>query len=158
MDRAEKLKILEDFDVYNRPQECSKCGGVMIFKGCGEYKCEKCRNVEYDDYGKVRNYIEKHRGANAAEASEATGVKQKTIRTMLRESRLEITEGSTVFLKCEVCGTAIRSGRVCSKCEVEFNRRMENKLHERHSKMMSGFGTGRTDGEEGTKRFIRDKS
>lgn len=152
-----RIKLIEEFDVYNRPQVCTECGGVMVFKGCGEYRCEKCKHVAYDDYGKVRNYIEQHRGANTAEAAEATGVKQKTIRTMLRESRLEITEGSSTYLKCEVCGTNIRSGRVCSKCEVEFNRRMENKLREKHNKMMAGFGAGRIDGDEGSKRFTREK-
>lgn len=154
----ERINILEGLDVYNRPQICTECGGVMIFKGCGEYRCEKCRHIDYDDYGKVRNYVEKHHGVTAAQAAEATGVKQKTIRTMLRESRLEIAEGSAAFLKCEVCGVNLRSGRVCPKCEVEFNRRMEAKLHERHSKMMAGFGAGRLDGEEGYKRFIREKS
>ena len=153
--KVERLKNFSELDVYHRPELCPECGGVMIFKGCGEYKCEKCRHIEYDDYGKVRNYVEKHAGVTAAQASDATGVKQKTIRTMLKESRLEIAEGSSTFLKCEICGVKIRSGRVCPKGEVEFNRRMEQKLHERQKKM-AGFGMGR-DGEEGTKRFIRDK-
>ena len=153
----ERIKIVEEFDVYNRPQVCPECGGVMIFKGCGEYKCEKCKYIDYDDYGKVRNYVETHRGVTTSQAAEATGVKQKTIRTMLRESRLEVADNSSTFLKCEMCGIAIRSGRVCSNCEVEFNRKMEAKLHERHAKMMAGFGKGNTDGEEGSKRFIRDK-
>lgn len=153
----ERLKDFTDLDVYNRPEVCPECGGVMIFKGCGEYKCEKCKHIEYDDYGKVRNYVEQHSGVTAAQAADATGVKQKTIRTMLKESRLEIADNSSVFLKCEICGVSIRSGRVCPRCEVEYNRRMEQKLHERQNKMMAGFGTGRTDGEEGSKRFIREK-
>lgn len=153
----EHLKNFVDLDVYNRPEECPKCGGIMIFKGCGEYQCEDCRYVDYDDYGKVRNYVEKHAGVTAAQAADATGVKQKTIRTMLKESRLEIADGSNVYLKCEVCGTSIRSGRVCPKCEVEFNRRLEDQLHKRHEKMIAGFGLGRMDGEEGSKRFTRDK-
>ncbi len=151
-----RLSLFDDFDVYNRPQECPMCGGVMIFKGCGEYKCEQCKHIEYDDYGKVRNYIEKNKGVTAAQAAQATGVNQKTIRTMLKEGRLEIAPGSNAYLKCEICGVSLRSGRVCPRCEVEFNRRMEAKLHERHSKMMSGFGLG-AGGEEGAKRFIREK-
>lgn len=151
------IKTFAELDLYNRPMECPKCGGVMIFKGCGEYQCEKCRYVDYDDYGKVRNYVEEHRGVTAAQAAEATGVKQKTIRNMLKESRLEIASDSHTFMKCEMCGAEIRSGRVCPKCEVEFNRKVEAQLHQRHDKMMAGFGTGRPDGEDGAKRFVRDK-
>ena len=25
-------------DIYNRPLICEKCGGIMIFKGVGEYR------------------------------------------------------------------------------------------------------------------------
>ncbi|MDE7018234.1 MAG: flagellar operon protein YvyF [Lachnospiraceae bacterium] len=147
----------KDLDIYNRPRKCSECGGIMIFKGCGEYKCEKCRKIAYDDYGKVRNYVEKHRGATASQVSEATGVKQKTIRTMLKESRLEIADGSNSFMKCEMCGVSIRSGRVCSKCEMAYNRSVEENERRRREKMMAGFGMENTQGEEGAKRFIRDK-
>ncbi|MDE6318136.1 MAG: hypothetical protein K2M22_00155, partial [Lachnospiraceae bacterium] len=90
-ERIETLKKeLSSIATYNRPTYCAECGGVMVFKGVGEYQCEACGFLDYDDYGKVRNYIEKHIGANAAEASKATGVSQKAIRDMLKEARLEI--------------------------------------------------------------------
>ena len=152
-----EFKDFLEMDVYNRPTECPECGGIMIFKGCGEYQCEDCKYIAYDDYGKVRNYVEQHAGVTSAQVSDATGVKQKTIRTMLKESRLEIADGSNTFLKCEMCGTSIRSGRVCSKCEVAFNKRMEEKARDRHNKMMEGFGMGNAEGEEGAKRFRRGK-
>ncbi|MCM1087228.1 MAG: hypothetical protein NC419_03660 [Muribaculaceae bacterium] len=152
-----EFKDFMDKDVYNRPTECPQCGGVMVFRGCGEYRCEDCKFIAYDDYGKVRNYVEQHAGVTTAQAAEATGVKQKTIRTMLKESRLEIAEGSNTYLKCEMCGANIRSGRVCSKCEASYNKMVEEKLRQRHAKMLEGFGMGRTDGEEGAKRFWRDK-
>lgn len=147
----------QDLDVYNRPKECPECGGVMVFKGCGEYKCEDCRYVAYDDYGKVRNYVEKHAGSTAAQVSEATGVKQKTIRTMLKESRLEIADGSNSFLKCEMCGVNIRSGRVCTKCELAYNRSVEENARRKHEKMMAGFGAEHPTGEDGAKRFTRHR-
>lgn len=99
--------------------ECPICGGIMEFKGVGEYKCQDCRKVEYDDYGKVRCYIEEHPGANAAQIEAATGVIQKNIRQLLREARIEIANGSSTFLRCEKCGTPIRSGILCGKCERE---------------------------------------
>lgn len=149
------IKDFVDLDVYNRPVECPECGGVMVFKGCGEYRCEKCKYVDYDDYGKVRNYVEKNSGVTMAQAADATGVKQKTIRTMLKESRLEVADGSAVYLKCEMCGISIRSGRVCSKCEVEYNKRVEERARKQQAKMMAGFGMERGNAEEGAKRFRR---
>lgn len=150
------IKDFVDLDVYNRPVECPKCGGVMVFKGCGEYKCEKCKYVDYDDYGKVRNYVEGHAGVTMAQASDATGVKQKTIRTMLKESRLEVADDSNVFMKCEMCGANIRSGRICSKCEVSYNKMVEDRARKKQAKMMAGFGMDRGNAEEGAKRFRRD--
>ena len=60
MDETLKKKMLEDYDC---PVMCKECEGVMVYKGLGEYKCENCGAVEYDEYGKVRNYLDEHRGA-----------------------------------------------------------------------------------------------
>ncbi|MDD6810334.1 MAG: hypothetical protein PUD93_00455 [Lachnospiraceae bacterium] len=153
------MSTLKDFtnaDVYNRPITCKQCGGVMVFKGVGEYQCEDCGYLDYDDYGKVRNYIERHVGATSAQVSEATGVKQKTIRTMLKESRLEIANGSKAFITCELCGASIRSGRLCSKCEINYNRNVEEITRMRHNKSLMGYSMERPAGEDGAKRFVRD--
>ena len=137
---------------YNRPLLCSKCGGVMVFRGVGEYRCADCKSVDYDDYGKVRRYLEEHPGANTAEVSSNTGVSQKSIRQMLKESRLEIADSSSVFMKCERCGISIRSGRMCPKCEMAYHRDGEAQL--RKKKKMEGFGKAMEE-EEGQKRFQR---
>lgn len=160
-DRAEKVeKFRRDYleiNNYNRPTYCQKCGGVMVFKGVGEYKCEKCGCLEYDDYGKVRNYIEKHHGATTAQTSEATGVSQKSIRDMLKESRLEIAPASKTFLQCEMCGTSIRGGRLCPKCEVNYHRNIEAQARMEHKGNFSGFSTQKPTGEDGSKRFTRER-
>lgn len=160
-DREEKIQIFKKefnaVNTYNRPTYCDKCGGVMVFKGVGEYRCEKCGYLDYDDYGKVRNYIEKHMGANAAQASKATGVSQKAIREMLKESRLEITPDSTIFLRCEICGSAIRGGRFCPKCETAYHRDAEEMARRaRHQDDMFGYSTEKRKREEGSKRFTRE--
>lgn len=160
-DRMQKTEIfrreLLDISKLNRPTFCSKCGGVMIFKGVGEYKCEECGTVDYDDYGKVRNYIEKNPGATAAAASAATGVSQKSIRGMLKEERLEIAANSASFLKCEVCGAQIRSGRFCKKCETSYHRSIEEQARASRNVSLSGFGAERPKGEDGAKRFTRER-
>ncbi len=154
---ANLKKGLMDFGNYNIPTICAECGGIMIFKGVGEYKCEDCGHLDYDDYGRARNYIEKHPGATTAQVSEATGVTQKSIRDMLKEERLEIAPNSNAFLTCEICGRQIRSGRYCSKCENAYHRDIEERARAARNINLSGFGTERPIGEEGSKRFTRER-
>lgn len=126
----------------------------MIFKGVGEYRCESCDFVDYDDYGKVRMYIEAHKGATAAEIEAAIGVSQRSIRNMLREARIEVAEGSRTFLHCEVCGKEIRSGRFCQECEMKVHRNLEDQQREELRKSMKGYGSKRNM-DEGQKRYRR---
>lgn len=144
-------------DRYHIPRVCKECGGVMIFKGVGEYHCEDCDAVDYDDYGKVRLYIEEHRGATAAQIENAIGVSQRTIRQMLKDGRLEVTPDSRAFLHCEVCGKAIRFGQYCHECEITLHRNFEAKQREQAKRNVQGFGLGQK-GDEGHKRFSRSNS
>ena len=160
-DREEKVRMLkkefQEANAYNRPTYCQECGGVMVFKGVGEYQCEKCGFLAYDDYGKARNYLEKHTGATSAQVSEATGVSQRSIREMLKEARLEIAPNSNFFLQCEICGANIRMGRYCPKCETAYHRNLEEQARIRNEKT-AGFSTERRKAEEGAKRFWREES
>ncbi len=146
---------LGSIELYNIPRVCKMCGGVMVFKGVGEYQCEDCEFVDYDDYGKVRMYIEEHRGANAAQIEEAVGVSQRTIRRLLKDGRIEVAEGSKTFLRCEICGKTIRSGQYCPECEVKVHRKLEEQQREGLHKKDHGFGMEQRSGE-GQKRFRRE--
>ena len=147
---------LDFFDVYHVPRLCKECGGVMIYKGVGEYRCEDCDYLDYDDYGKVRLFIERHRGATAMEIESYTGVSQRIIRKLLRDGRIEVAENSKVFLHCECCGKNIRSGQYCAECETNMHRNMEEKQRELLRKEVHGYGLGQ-ENSEGQKRFVRDK-
>ncbi len=149
------MGTLGALDMYNIPRVCKECGGVMIFKGVGEYHCENCGAVDYDDYGKVRGYIEGHKGATAAEIEKEVGVSQRTVRRLLKDGRLEIAEGSKVYLRCELCGKQIRSGQYCAECEIKVHRNLEAKQRELMNKDTRGFGFEQ-QGEEGQKRFKRE--
>lgn len=158
--REEKVQNFKrgllDVDNTNIPIYCEKCNGVMVYKGVGEYKCEECGHIEYDDYGKVRNYVEKHPGVTSAQVSIETGVSQKAIRGMLKEERLEISANSSVFLKCEICGESIVSGRFCKKCEATYHRSIEERARADRNSSLSGHSTERPKGEEGAMRFKKD--
>lgn len=154
---------MDDFDLveqYHIPKKCSKCGGVMVFKGVGEYQCEDCHFLDYDDYGKVRAYIETHNGATAVEIEAAIGVSQKTIRRLLREARIQVAEGSKSFLHCEICGKEIRSGRYCTQCEMMLHRNVEEKQRELIRRDMKGYGAASSPdaGANGQRRFLRDEN
>ena len=147
---------MEDFgalEKYHIPQVCLNCGGVMVFKGVGEYRCEECGNVDFDDYGKVRQYIEGHPGANAAQVEENTGVSQKIIRRLLKDGRIEVAEGSKSFLRCEVCGKSIRSGQFCPECESKVHIRIEAQQRALNQKNAKGVGMAEKC-DEGQRRFI----
>jgi DNA-directed RNA polymerase subunit M/transcription elongation factor TFIIS len=141
------------WDHYHIPSTCEKCNGIMIFMGVGEYKCEECGYIAYDDYGKVRLYIETHPGANASEIEDKTGVTGRTIRRLIREERIEVAANSKVLITCEACGKDIRSGRFCPECEVKYHRIAEERERKRKTKI-AGFGTDRSTGEEGERRFF----
>lgn len=148
------MDSLNLLDIYHVPRTCVECGGVMVFKGVGEYHCEDCGSVAYDDYGKVRMYLENNPGANAVEVEAETGVSQKTIRMMLKESRLQVAEGSPAFLHCEICGKNIRSGRLCPQCEVQYHRNAEQQ--QRRTNSIQGYGMDNSRSDSGHRRFMRD--
>ena len=145
---------LELMNEYNIPYRCKKCGGVMVFKGVGEYHCEDCEAVDYDDYGKVRCYIEKHPGATAFEVESTTGVSQRTIRKLLRDKRIQVAAGTRSFLHCELCGKEIRCGPFCDECEIAYHRSLESRQREILRNVVRGYGAERHF-DEGQKRFIR---
>lgn len=156
MAEAMRKKLLVD-DI-KRPMICVECGGILVYKGIGEYVCEECGKAEYDDYGKVRNYLEKHRGANVAEISDATGVSHKSIRDMIKDKRFEIIDNRGGYLRCEICGENISSGRLCSKCEENYHRSVEAeaRAQRQQKKNVSGYGEN-AHGEQGSKRYTRER-
>lgn len=137
------------------PKKCPKCGELMKFKGLGEYVCEECAIREYDVYGKVRNYIETHKGCNAIEVERATGVPQKAIRQMLREERIEVAKDSKIFLKCERCGKDILSGRYCEAC-TRLLHGISEKRPEKKSNAR-GYGMSTNASLDGEIRFKKMK-
>lgn len=150
MDGLQKLSTLS----YNKPIVCERCGSRHIeYKGIGEYICKDCNYLLYDDYGKVRCYIEKNPGVTQAEVSKATGVSKSKIHQMLKEDKIEISPNSSVFMFCEMCGIEIRSGRYCIHCQTKMDK--ESKNENRKSAIKGGFSGKRTESTSGAKRFSR---
>lgn len=111
--------------IENRPFRCEKCNGKLFHIGAGKYECEKCKTVIMDDFGKVKDYLDKNGPASAPIISENTGVSIETINIFLRQGRVEITENSNFFIECEKCGCSIRSGRFCIDCARELSKGLQ---------------------------------
>lgn len=154
MTRMMKRLLLDN---YSYPTFCKECGGVMVYKGIGEYQCEDCAELAYDDYGKVRNYLECHKGANVAEISEHTGVSHKSIRDMIKDNRFEIINNRGGYLRCERCGVNINSGRYCKECEADYHRELEAEARLRRTSSIEGGSATGSKGDEGSKRFTRER-
>lgn len=113
-------KLIQYAQIYDVPTVCKICGGVLVYRGLGEYRCEKCRGKDYDNYGKTRNYIEKNPGASAVDIEKNTGVSKVAIREMLKESRFEIVEGAKSFLRCEGCGRKFAADVIVRHVRMTF--------------------------------------
>ena len=92
-----------------------------------------------------------------AEISSQTGVSHKAIRDMIKENRFELVESKGGYLRCEICGENIRSGRLCPKCEAAYHKQIEDEARQQRKnyKQMSGFSGERPEGESGRRRFER---
>ena len=88
MDGLEKLEIWDE----HKPEYCPSCGAPVTYKGLGEYACDVCHYICYDDYGKVRVYLEKHPGANIVQISTQTGVSKQLIKKMVKENRFAFAD------------------------------------------------------------------
>lgn len=84
------------------------------------FECQSCGNKELSDFGKVREFLDENGPQNAETISENTGVSVKKIDEYLREGRVEIPDGSEIYIRCQSCGTDIRYGRYCPECMIRL--------------------------------------
>lgn len=124
-----RANMEERYVSTGRPVICQKCGGKYRYKSLGVYECNDCGNIELDDYGKVRTYLDEQGMAPAVVISTATGVPVHVIEEYLKDGKLEIPEGSEIYIKCENCGTEIRYGRYCPACASKLAKELKGTIH-----------------------------
>jgi hypothetical protein len=81
------MKDLEELYRNSRLKGCPVCGHSLEYKGLGEYFCSNCNENVYDDYGKVRKFVEEYPAASLVQIEEATGVDKNKIRDMVRDGK-----------------------------------------------------------------------
>ena len=77
--RKMSLRRTNALRVNKIPIECEFCGGDIEQSSKGGYFCVACGKENFDDFHKIRNYIEKYGPAPAVVISRNTGVSMKTI-------------------------------------------------------------------------------
>jgi len=102
-------------------RNCKLCGRIFNYV-VGPVHCPACKEGMEAKFQEVKEYVREHRGVSMTEVAEACDVEVAQIRQWLREDRLEVTQDSALFLNCEKCGKAIRSGRFCEKCKNEVTQ------------------------------------
>ncbi len=93
-DRKEVTDLMNDnrnnpFAPMSKPTHCSVCGKPLTYKGRGSYICESCNNVEYDDFGRIDQYLEEHGPSSAPVLSRALNIPVSEIHGLVAQGRLE---------------------------------------------------------------------
>lgn len=106
-------------------KQCKECGN--IFQNPSSDICPKCTKEQDEQFEKIKKYLYKNPGAGVMEVAEATEVEEKLILHFLKEGRIELSEpdGS---IRCEKCGKAISSGRMCLECSKELAGKLNSVL------------------------------
>ncbi len=101
-------------------RNCRKCGKIYNYIG-GAPICHACKQLEEDDFQKVKEYLYAKPGATLTEVSTELEMSIEKIKRFLKEGRLEITDDfGNIVLECEGCGKSIKSGRFCEECERDL--------------------------------------
>lgn len=119
------MASLLDADKKNL-RTCKLCGGLYYYRGFGYGYCERCTKLDDDMFHKVKDYIWENGTASVAEVSEDLQVSERQIYNYLKDGRLEIPDGSPIYLKCERCGTDIRYGRYCPECATHIHKNLSS--------------------------------
>ena len=76
---------------------CPECGHSVEYRGLGEYFCSACDKIVYDDYGKVRHFLEEYPGVTLVQIAEHTGVDKAKLRRMVEEGKFTIGGGRSLM-------------------------------------------------------------
>lgn len=114
---------------YEITKLCPSCTNQPMKYIYGEtYECPCCGRKELSDFGKVREFLNESGPQPALIISAETGVKINVIEQFLREGRVEIPDGSSIYIKCQICGTDIRYGRYCPDCIMKTTKNLSKAM------------------------------
>ena len=77
------------------------CGHIFNYVA-GPFLCPHCREKMEAKFQEVKEYIRNNPGVSIQDVSENCDVEPSQIQQWLREERLELTEGSSILLNCDL--------------------------------------------------------
>lgn len=98
--------------------ECARCRRFFE-KVAFEEVCPVCFPLEEEEFKKIKEYLRECPGASSNEIMQVLRVSFKSIKRYLKEDRLEIIGDNKCFIRCELCGEPLNSGRFCGGCYKE---------------------------------------
>ncbi len=104
-------------------KNCKSCGRLFNYIG-GQRLCQACRDALNHKFDEVKKYIEENPHATMQQVSDDMEVSVAQLTQWVREERLVFSADSMVTIDCELCGTAIRTGRFCDRCKNEMVRNL----------------------------------
>ena len=87
-------------------RNCRMCGHIFNYVA-GPILCPHCREKMEAKFQEVKEYIRANPGVGIQDVAENCDVEPSQIQQWLREERLELTEGSAIYLQCEKCGAKL---------------------------------------------------
>lgn len=132
---------LEGLIVGRKPVKCPTCGGRLCYIGGGKYRCPLCGRDSYDDFGKIRKFLQDNGPSPPIIIAQATGVASEVVEafqkknfvtsndvkllstekeTKIKKPKVFREEKPSYHLKCIRCGDGITSGRYCTTCVKEL--------------------------------------
>ena len=123
---------------------CEKCKKIFQYSGYGPVYCPDCSKLDDEQMKAVKNYLEKHPGADGKEVSAITGASIETITGWMRDGRFITPDAINIGLKCQSCGKNIYKGILCDDCISGFKKELidaaDSKEEKRKiEKRMTGF-------------------
>lgn len=111
------------FHFISGPELCPECRKLVIQERVSTDKklsaaIKPMLLEDEEKYEKVKDYILTHPNATIALISEVNEIPPSKLFEWIRDDRLEFTDTSkNAWFECEVCGSKIKSGRVCYSCK-----------------------------------------
>lgn len=135
----------------NKLKKCKRCGKFFVNDGVPSKYCHLCILLDNEDFEKIRDFLYENGAATALEIEQNTGIPVKRIEGYLREGRLEIPANSPIFIKCELCGKEIRTGKYCDECTLKVSKGLNDMKFSLSKKAEEEIETGQM-------RYLNKKS
>jgi len=116
-------------------RNCKRCGKIYNYI-TGTPICPVCKERDEADFKRVKEYLYQYQGASLSEVSTVLDISVERIKGYLKDGRLEIIncEGN-MFLECESCGKALRTGRFCDECTKELTHDLRSTAGQMNSSL-----------------------